>query len=106
MPNLKARDILALQVVKVGTTHMNVQTRGRIAGQSQGRINQHGRTLAKDSSRKAKVDLLTTHCDQPRASSPINDNCCVKGLQAGLLARKRPERTMNILSPKTVVNLL
>ena len=37
--------------------------------------------LAKDSTRRTRDDLLTFHPDQPRASSPINDNYCVKVLR-------------------------
>ena len=39
-----------------------------------------------DSTRGVRPKPPTTHRDQPRASSPINDNHCVKGLQEGLLA--------------------
>ena len=41
-----------------------------------------GRTSIGDSSRKGKVIIQTTHLDQPRASSRINDNYCVTKLQA------------------------
>ena len=59
---------------------------------------QHGRTLARDSLRNPKADLPTTHRDQPRASSLINDNYCVDKLQARLLAgslSSTPRQTMN-----------
>ena len=37
--------------------------------------------------RKAEARPPTTNPDQPRASSPINDNYCVLSSQEGLLAR-------------------
>ena len=86
---------------------MNTKTRGRIKGQTTGRRNQHGRTLVKDSTGGTRDVLLFFHHDQPRASSPVNDNYCVKILQTGKLARSKqptPEETMNIFSPKTLVN--
>ena len=82
----KTRDKLILHGVRVDTTHMNALTRGRITGWATNQINQHGRTLAKDSIRKARAGLPTIHPDQPRVSSHINDNYCVKVLQTGLLA--------------------
>ena len=39
-----------------------------------------------DRAREAGAKPLTIACDQPRASSPINDNQCVFNLQEGLLA--------------------
>ena len=53
--------------------------------------------------KRSKGRFQTFHPDQPRASSPINDNYCVKFLQAGLLAGSKqstPERTMNSLFQK------
>ena len=90
-------------MVKVSTTHMNAPRRG----QTTGWISRHGKTLvAKDSIRKAREDLPTIHPDQPRASSPINDNCCLKVLQTGLLARRKPPTSgkTNFHVPKTLVN--
>ena len=63
--------------------------------------------MGKDVRGKTSDALLTSHPDQPRASSPINDNYCVKVLQAGLLAGSKqptPEKTVNSLLPKTLVN--
>ena len=108
LPNLKARSIKVLHVVKVGTTLINVPTGGRILELTQGRINQHGRILAKNSSREARVDLLTIHPDQPRAGSPINDNYCVKVLRTGLLAgseQPTPDKTLNIFPTRDFCKL-
>ena len=45
--------------------------------------------------------LPTTHLDQPRASSRINDNYCVTKLQARLLARSPlPSQTIDNLNVK------
>ena len=52
--------------------------------------------------REARVVLLTIHPDQPRASSPINDNYCVKVLQTGLLAgSKRPKDSCKLCCCKS-----
>ena len=56
-------------------------------------IDQHGRILAGDTTRKQEENLLITPRDQPRASSPINDK-----LQEGLLAGSQTStqrQTMN-----------
>ena len=103
---MKTRDMLVLHVVRVGTTPMKAKTRGRITGRTSW-INQHGKTLVKDGTGRTRDDLLTFHPDQPRASSPINDNYCVKVLQTGLLAGSKqltPGETMNIFPSKTLVN--
>ena len=77
---LKTRDKLVLDMVRVGTTHMNALTRGQITVWTPGKISQHGRTFSGVSTRRAKVNLLITHPDQPRVSSRINDNHCVDKL--------------------------
>ena len=84
---------LDLHTARVGTTHMNVKTRGGLT-EIQGRINQLGRLSAGD---RRKVAPPVTHHDQPRASSRINDNYCVAKLQTRLLAgSSTPTRqTMN-----------
>ena len=51
--------------------------------------------------------LQIFHPGRPRASSPINDNYCVKVLQAGPLAGSKhptPEKTVNSLLPKNFLN--
>ena len=52
-------------------------------------------------SREARASHLTTHYDQPRVSSPINDNYCVNAqVYAGLLAWSK--ETLNVYqSPET-----
>ena len=100
---MKTKNMLVLHVARVGSTPMNIRTRGRITG----RTDQHGRTLVKDVTGKTRDALPTSHLDQPRASSPINDNYCVKVLQTGLLAGSKqptPEKTVNSLLPKIFVN--
>ena len=82
---LKPRDSLA-QGVRVGTTHMSVQRKGRIRGRIPRVTDPLGRTLAKETTRNPSGSLPVTHRDQPRASSPINDNYCIAMLQRGLLA--------------------
>ena len=101
------KDKLILHMISVGTTPMNAKTKGRIIGQTTGQISQHGKTSVKDNTGRTRDNLLTFHPDQPRASSPINDNYCVKVLQTGLLARSKqltPGKTMNTVSLKTLVN--
>ena len=103
---MKTRDKQVLHMARVCSTPMNIRTRGQITGQTTGWKKEHGRTLVKDVTEKTSV-LQTFHPDQPRAGSPINDNYCVKVLQAGLLAGSKPptpERTVNCMLPKTFVN--
>ena len=45
-----------------------------------------GRTLVRNTTRNSRASLPAILRDQPRASSPINDNYCVDKLQEGLLA--------------------
>ena len=71
--------------VRVGTTHMSTQ-RGRTRGRTPRMTDPLGRTLAKALSRNPRGSLPVTHHDQPRASSPLNDNYCITMLQRGLLA--------------------
>ena len=100
-------DKLVLHVVRVGTIQMNVLKRGGITGRATGRISQHGKTLAKNSIGKTREDPLTFYPNQPRASSPINDNYCIKVIQTGLLAwSKLPKsgKTMNSYFQKILVN--
>ena len=59
----------------------------------------HGKTLAKGIIEEIEGSLHTTPRDQPRASSPINDNHCVDKLQGGLLAGSQT------LTPEHFVNL-
>ena len=83
------KDRLA-HVAKVGTTHMKEQRKGRIKGRTTAKVtDQHGRTLVKVTTRNPRESLPVTLRDQPRASSPINDNYCIDKLQRGLLARSQ-----------------
>ena len=61
----------------------------------------HGRTLVQNIRvGSPRIGHLTTSSDQPRASSPINDNYCLNVLKAGLLVGSR--ETVNcVLSPET-----
>ena len=107
LPTLKPRVTLVLHVTRVGTIHMSIATRGRITEQTHGRINQHGRQSAKDSSREEKVELQITHPGQSRASSRINDNYCVDKLQAQLVpGSQSPDsrKTLTVQFLETHVN--
>ena len=84
-------------------------TKGWVTGRTTGQISQHGKTSVKDNTGRIRDNLLFSHPDQPRASSPINDNYCVKVLQTGLLMASKqttPGKTMNTDSSKTLVTLL
>ena len=102
---MKTRDNLFLHVAKVGTTLMNVLRRGRTTGWT----SWHGKPLVAKDSMRAKNLLQTIHPNQQRASSPINDNYCVKVLQTGLLAGSKPPTSRNTINShvsKTLVNSL
>ena len=63
--------------------------------------------VAKDVIGTAKESLLSTHPDQPRASSRINDNYYVNFVHTGLLAgsnQEPPKKTINSYCSKTLVN--
>ena len=99
--------MLVLHMVRVGTTPMNTKTRGLITGRTTDQRNQHGRTLVKDSIGRTRDALLTFHRDEPRASSRINDNYCVKVLQNDLLSGSKQQTSgekMNIFPSKTLAN--
>ena len=87
-----------LDVAKVGTIPM----RGRIRGlTAETKLSRLGKTSIDVSSREGKVVLPTTHLDQPRASSHINDNYCVTKLQTRLLAGSPlPSQTIDNLNVK------
>ena len=69
----------------------------------------HGRTLqTRDRVRRIKAKPLTTPRDQPRASSPINDNYFVNSLQEGLLAGSKTltqEKTINVVNCHVVTDV-
>ena len=97
------RDVLDLCIGRVSTSPMNVLKRSLIAGD---RIDWPGRTYLHMVRVEGVKENLSIHPDQPRASSPINDNYCLKVLQTELLAGNKqptPGRTMNILSPNPVL---
>ena len=82
-PTLKARDRPSLGR-KVTFTLMSVRTNAQT---SESRTALLGRTLATGANRrKENPKPLTTHRDQPRVNSPINDNYFVNRVQEGLLA--------------------
>ena len=82
-PTSKARDKSRLER-KVGFIHMNVLTNVQTSGNQ---IARHGKILGTGvSTRRARAKPLIILRDQPRASSPINDNYFVNSLQEGLLA--------------------
>ena len=68
---MKVKDSQPRRIARVDAIHMNVLIESGIIDQT----NPHRRVLAtRDRAGNARVDLHTTHSDQPRASSPINDN--------------------------------
>ena len=74
-------------MARVSTTLMKGLRKGRTGNLPTSRIDQHGRILARDTTRKPEANLQTIPHDQPRANSPINH--CVDQLQEGLLARSQ-----------------
>ena len=75
--------------------------RDKNLGQTRSRTDLHGKISPVLNAGKARESSSIPH-DQPRASSPINDNQCVIQLQAGLLAGSSTEETMNNFS---IVNI-
>ena len=65
---------------------MKGQTRKQTGNLRTRMTNQLGKVLAKLTTRGVAGKQHTTPYDQPRASSPINDNYCADRLQGGLLA--------------------
>ena len=65
---------------------MSIQRKGQIKGQIPRVTDLLGRTLGRAATRNPRGSLPAIHRDQPRASSPINDNYCIDKLQRGLLA--------------------
>ena len=70
-------------ITEEGSTLIHIRTSVlRVKSQ----INQPERILGVVAkARDRETDLLTTHHDRPRDSSPINDNYCLNVLKAGLL---------------------
>ena len=85
---------------------MNVQTNGQITGNQ---TEQPGGILRiMDRTRKPRAKPHTTLQDQPRATTPINDNYCIDKLQEGLLARSQnstQRQTMNTYVNSHVVKV-
>ena len=74
-----------MQEARVGTTHMKGR-KGKQTGSRLSRVISHlGRTSARLNAR-GFVEKQHTTRDQPRASSPINDNYCSHRSPGGLLA--------------------
>ena len=86
MHTLKVRVGRQFQGAKVGTTHMKGRTRKQTGNLLTRMTSQLGRVLSKLNTRGVAGKQHTTPHDQPRASSPINDNYCADRLQGGLLA--------------------
>ena len=83
---MRARDILLLHMVRVGTTPVRGLIKGRTRNLPTSRIDQLGRASARDSIRNPGAKLPAIPHDQPRVSNPINNNYCVTKLQEELLA--------------------
>ena len=75
---------------------MSVQRKGQIKGRIPRVIDPLGRTLGKVATRNPRGSLPAIHLDQPRASSPINDNYCINKLQRGLLAGCQTYQSLNV----------
>ena len=60
---------------------MSVQRKGQIKGRIPRVTDPLGRTLGKVVTRNPRGSLPVIHRDQPRASSPINDNYCIEMLR-------------------------
>ena len=86
---MKTNDIVLVHVARVGTSLMKGLRKGRTGNLPTSWIDQHGRILAGDTTRKPEANLLAILRDQPRASSPTNDNYCVDKL----LVRARSHQT-------------
>ena len=87
---------------KVASIPMNAQTNGRITGSQ---TDQHGKILRiVDCQRKPKAKPRTTLHDQPKGSSPMNDNYCVKVLRTGLLPGSKLLTSRKTINSKTLVN--
>ena len=71
--------------------------RDKNPGRTRSRTDLHGKISPVLNAGKTRKCSSIPH-DQPRASSPINDNQCVIQLQAGLLAGSSTEETMNNFS--------
>ena len=72
-------------------------TRNKNLSRTRNRTDLLGKIFPVVNAGKARENSSIPH-DQPRASSPINDNQCVIQLQAGLLAGSSTEETMNNFS--------
>ena len=81
---MRARDILLLHVVRVGTTPVRGLIKGRTRNLPTSQIDQLGRASARDSIPGSKLPAIPH--DQSRVSSPINNSYCVTKLQEELLA--------------------
>ena len=95
------RDVLVLCTRRVVITLTNALRRSRITGN---RIDPPGKTFLHMVRVEEVKGNTSTHPDQPRASSHINDNYCINVLQTGLLAgsQETVQSTEN-LSVKTIL---
>ena len=91
---------------KVASIHTNEPTSVQITGNQ---TDQLGKILAiRDRARRTRERPHSTHRDQPRASSHINDSYCVISLQKGLLARSKTlvqEKTLNTVNFHVVTDV-
>ena len=90
---------------KVASIHTNGRKNVRIIGNQTVRL---GRTLVTGDRVRRKEKPHSTHRDQPRASSHLNDNQCVTSLQRELLARNKTlmqEKTLNVVNFHVVTDV-
>ena len=85
---------------------MKGRTGKQIGSLLSNRINPHGRTLAKLSTREVAERHHTTPRDQPRASSPISDNHCVDKLHGGLLAGSQTATQEHLINSSVNLNVV
>ena len=96
-----------VQKGKVGTIHTNEQKKGQIRGRTSKTTDLLGRISAKGTTKSPRGSLPVIPRDQPRASSPINDNYCLDQLQRRLLAgSQNTKETINFHVNLPVVNLV
>ena len=90
---------------KVASIHTNGRKNVRITGNQTVRL---GRTLVTRGRVRRKEKPHSTHRDQPRASSHLNDNQCITSLQRELLARNKTlmqEKTLNVVNFHVVTDV-
>ena len=97
---------LQVQRARVGTTPMKGRTGKQTGNLPSNRTGLPAKTLTKLSTREVAGKQHTTPRDQPRASSPINDNHCVDKLQGGLLAGSQTSTQEHLINSSVNLNVV